>query len=377
MRRIKIISLITAFSILFVSSSVYALSIQELLNRQKQIDKERNAIESKIDKIEKQKDSIEAQIDKINQKISRVQDSLNSINKKLEDNNVKTNSLNKEINNITKKQEQQQKALETRLRVFYENGNTTYLEILLNSTSLADLACRIDLVKQIVTCDKNIIDELESSKKLLDEKKAELEITKKEIMDSKQQYEIVKKEQLDAKSEKNKLMSKLTEEQRKVEREYEILEEESNRIASQIQKAQNGTKNSPYVGGQFNWPVPNYYTITSDFGYRFHPVLKVNKMHSGIDIGASMGANVVAANDGTVISSCYMSGYGNTVIIDHGGGLSTLYAHNSSLLVSSGQKVKKGQSIAKAGSTGISTGPHVHFEVRQNGAVVNPMAYLK
>jgi len=373
----KIISLIIIISILFCSSSVYSLSLNDLLKKQTQIEKQKDVMENQISKIEKQKDTIENQIGTINDKISKVQESLNSINLKLINNESKIISINKDIDTITNKQKEQQKALEKRLKVYYENDNASYLDVLFSSENLADLLWRLDVIKQIVTYDKSIIDQMEDSIKNLDSKKSEFEIVKNDILVSKQQYNNMKTEHLQVKTQKNQLLSQLTEEQRKIEKEYELEEEQSNNIARQIQKYQGSTSSTPYSGGKFNWPAVGCYTITSQYGMRFHPVLKTNKMHTGIDINAGTGTNVVAASDGTIISSGNISGYGNTVIIDHGGGISTLYGHNSVLLVKAGQKVKKGQSIAKSGSTGISTGPHVHFEVRVNGSPVNPMSYLK
>ncbi len=359
------------------STVAYGASLQDLLNKQNKIDKQMDSMQSSIDKIEQQKDSIENQIDAINQKISKVQAELTTVNLRLYKNELKINDINKEINELTKKQEDQKKILQARLKAYYENGSITYLDIVFSSENLTELISRIDVLKQIVGLDNSIISKLEESKKQLDEKKAEFDVIKNEIMVSKQQLESKKNEHLKAKQEKDALVNKLTAEQRKIEKEFEILEEQSNNIERQIQRYQAGSANSPYTGGKMGWPVIGCYTITSSYGMRYHPILKVNKMHTGIDIGAGSGSTVVASSDGTVISACYMSGYGNTVIIDHGGGISTLYAHNTSLSVSSGQKVKKGQTIAKSGSTGNSTGPHVHFEVRVNGATTNPMTYLK
>lgn len=377
MRAKKIIVAVVAINLVFTCSSAYALNLQDLLNRQRQIEQKKDAIENKIEKIEDQKDSIESQIGKINDQIFSVQISLNSINGKLIDNEEKIRSINQEINALNKKVEEQTKLLETRLKVYYENGSITYLDILLNSGSFAELMSRVDLVKQIIGYDQSVLNDMENAKKEMNIKKGELEAVKSEIVKSKQEYESIKKQHTDAKEKKKQLMDKLTAEQRKIEKEYEELEESSNKIAQEIQKAQGKTKSTPYAGGAMGWPTPGYYNVTSPFGMRFHPILKSNKMHTGIDIGAPSGVSVAAANGGTIITSSYISGYGYTVIIDHGGGISTLYAHNSSLLASVGQKVKRGQTIAKVGSTGNSTGPHCHFEVRVNGSPVNPMSYLK
>lgn len=374
-KRIILVSLIISVS--FLCNNVYALSLQELLTKQNQIDQQKNSMEKKIDKIEDQKNTVEDQIGNINEKISQVQSSLISINNKLVDNQLKINSLNKDLEAANKKAQEQQNILQSRLKAYYKNGDITYLDIIFGSASLTELISRVNIVKRVVGYDKDIFDEAQKIAKEIEEKKVQLQNAKAEIDQAKRLYEDTKQQQVAAKEQKKGLMARLTQEQRKIEKEYEELEEQSYKITQQIQSAQGKTKSTPYSGGAMAWPSPNYYTVTSPFGMRFHPILKVNKMHTGIDINTPLGATIVAASDGKVINSSYISGYGNTVIIDHGGGISTLYGHNSSLIVSNGQNVKKGQTIAKAGSTGNSTGPHCHFEVRVNGVPANPMSYLK
>ena len=133
---------------------------------------------------------------------------------------------------------------------------------------------------------------------------------------------------------------------------------------------------SEFIGGEFLWPIPGYTTITSPFGNRFHPILHYYRNHNGIDIGATTGAPIVASNPGTVITASYVGSYGNVVMIDHGGGVVTNYAHGSEILVEVGQVVERGEIIMKAGSTGLSTGPHLHFEIKINGTFVNPLPYV-
>ena len=133
---------------------------------------------------------------------------------------------------------------------------------------------------------------------------------------------------------------------------------------------------SQYVGGTFAWPAPGYYTITSPYGMRNHPVIHVYTNHSGMDIGAPMGSYAIAANDGVVTTATYSNSYGNMVIINHGGGITTLYGHASQLLVQVGDVVKRGDPILKVGSTGWSTGPHLHFEIRVNGKTIDPYPYV-
>ena len=149
-------------------------------------------------------------------------------------------------------------------------------------------------------------------------------------------------------------------------------------MVAQIKAA--SSTNTKYTGGTMAWPLPGYYSVTSPFGNRLHPVLKVYKMHTGIDIAGSgcNGKNITAAADGTVITAGWISGYGNTVVVDHGGGITTLYAHAQKILVKKGDKVKRGDPLSLVGMTGYATGPHLHFEVRENGKYVNPLdGYLK
>lgn len=165
-------------------------------------------------------------------------------------------------------------------------------------------------------------------------------------------------------------------EQERLDEEYNELMATSERIANMIRNLESGgtISSSSIVSSGYAWPIKG--EITSPFGWRVHPVFGTEKFHTGLDIGADYGDPIVAANSGTVIYADWMGGYGNAVMIDHGGGIVTLYGHNSSLAVYNGQQVAKGQIIAYAGSTGYSTGPHCHFEVRIHGEVTDPLDYL-
>ena len=155
----------------------------------------------------------------------------------------------------------------------------------------------------------------------------------------------------------------------------DIIIEDNNSMA-QIKLLHSINIGEDFVGGEFIWPAPGYSTITSKFGMRYHPVLKVNNLHKGTDIAMPTGAAIIAANDGVVIKSMYTTGYGNMVMIDHGGGVTTVYGHGSEIVAETGQTVKRGDIIMKAGSTGWSTGPHLHFEIRINGNYVNAVPYI-
>ena len=181
------------------------------------------------------------------------------------------------------------------------------------------------------------------------------------------------------KSDVEELEKQVAEDNEALEAQIDELNKEAQALTEQMQQGEikaSTSADSKYSGTAMTWPVPSSQRITSEYGNRYHPILHVNKFHSGIDIGASEGSQILAANDGMVIFSGVKGGYGNCVMIDHGGGIVTLYGHCSKLLVSEGQNVTKGQNIALVGSTGQSTGPHCHFEVRVNGSTTNPLNYL-
>ena len=174
---------------------------------------------------------------------------------------------------------------------------------------------------------------------------------------------------------KNNYINELTEEEKQVQEKIDTYDEEIAKLDNEIYALMN--LNVDYTGGIMLWPAPGYTTITSTFGYRIHPIFGLQRFHSGLDIAVPLGTSVLAANSGTVIKTAYSSSYGNMVMIDHGGGIVTAYAHLSEFVANVGDEVEKGTVIAKSGSTGWSTGPHLHFEVRVNGEYVDPTDYLK
>lgn len=161
-----------------------------------------------------------------------------------------------------------------------------------------------------------------------------------------------------------------------MQRQVEEYQKEITAIETEIRLLALANVSVQYVGGTMAWPVPGYTRITSQFGMRTHPITGVYKLHTGVDIGAPMGATFIAANDGLVTYAGWNNAYGNMVIVDHGGGITTLYAHGSEILVHAGDTVLQGTPVLKVGSTGYSTGPHAHFEVRINGEYVQPLDYI-
>ena len=276
-----------------------------------------------------------------------------------------------------------------RIKFLHERGNIGYLEIILSSKSFNDFLKRREYVKQIMEYDKKLLENLNNIQNtiLLETQKIEEDkIQAEKLLVEKQEKEQNLKNFME---EKQKVLASYMSDEKKYEELIKNQEKESQEIKNLIlASASKTTENNSnqnnikytYTGGKFNWPVPSRSasssSLSSGFVYRKRPIGSGYEQHTGYDIPASYGADIVAAESGKVIFSGWKSGYGNTIVIDHGGGITTLYGHNSSLVVSVGQSVSRGQVIAKCGSTGNSTGNHCHFEVRSNGSPVSPEGYL-
>lgn len=263
-----------------------------------------------------------------------------------------------------------------RLRDIYENGQVNYLDVLLGAADFRDFSSRMYLLQRVVRRDFNLIDRLETQREELLAKKAELDDIKSQLSAAHEEGQ--KEQQIVAQKtvERQKLYEQALAEKAQLDAEYEELQRNSQEITAMIQRMEQEGRMMPQAGGtgQLAWPVNG--EITSPFGWRVHPIWGTQIFHAGLDIGADYGDPVHAADSGTVVYAGWMGGYGNAVMIDHGGGMLTLYGHNSSITVGEGEQVSKGQTIALAGSTGNSTGPHCHFEVRIHGEVVSPLQYL-
>ena len=263
-----------------------------------------------------------------------------------------------------------------RLRDIYENGQVNYLDVLLGAADFRDFSSRMYLLQRVIRRDFALIDRLEEQREALLQHKAELDDIRKQLAaahaESQKEKEIVAQKTV----ERQKLYEQALAEKAQLDAEYEELQRNSQEITAMIQRMEQEGRMMPQAGGtgQLAWPVNG--EITSPFGWRVHPIWGTQIFHAGLDIGADYGDPVHAADSGTVVFAGWMGGYGNAVMIDHGGGMVTLYGHNSSITVGEGEQVSKGQTIALAGSTGNSTGPHCHFEVRIHGEVVSPLQYL-
>lgn len=319
------------------------------------------ALES-ITKIEAQIIEGETKLGETEEQITKIEEEIKIIEERLE--------------YIETDYQRQNDALQKRLVALYEMGETTYLDVLLNSKNITDFISKYYLIGEIGQYDKDLLDTIEREKNKIEEINNQLAAKNEslKIMKNTQEKTLIALE--NAKTIKNSYAAELTEEELRTKTQIEEYNNKLNNIDAKMAILAMVDGNSEFIGGEFLWPAPGNTIITSPFGMRFHPILHYYRNHNGIDIGTPMGAPIVASNPGTVITASYVGTYGNVVMIDHGGGVVSNYAHGSKILVEVGQVVERGEVIMEAGSTGLSTGPHLHFEIKINGIFVDPLPYV-
>ncbi len=316
------------------------------------------------------------QIQKLDEKIASAEEELSGQESKIKELKESIEEVEEQLNTVTEKYNKQKDLFERRIVAVYEAGETQYLDVLLKSTSLTDFISTYYHISQIVQSDEELLEDIEQKKKTIDLSRQKLENEKNALADILENQTRLTRTLQNTRIIRESFITRLTQEEQEKQKEIEEYNAIYEEINKQIIAAVMQGIDSEYIGGELAWPVPGYTRITSEYGMRTHPITGVYKLHTGVDISAPMGANFIAANDGVVIKAEMNGAYGNMVLIDHGGGISTLYAHGSEILVEVGQTVKRGNEVLKVGSTGYSTGPHAHFEVRINGVTTNPLPYI-
>lgn len=351
---------------------------EDLKNKAKKKEEENKELEKKVSGMEKE-------IEAMDQKIEKASDKADKLEKKLNETKKQVSDTKEKLSEAKASKEKQYKIMSKRIKYLYENGNTGYIDVIVQAKSFNEFLTRLDYVSKISNYDNNMFHKLRKTQD-------KIALASKKLEES---YKEIKTVTNEAKAEEAKIVSladskksKLIQFQQKIASNKDLMRKYQDRIDyydTVANKPSGGNAgNSPSSGSSkpggssssLIWPVPSCHTVTSPFGNRTHPVQGGTKFHEGIDIGAPKGSTVVAAGSGTVEVAGYSPYNGNWVKIDHGNGLETLYLHNSSLKVSAGQRVSRGQKIASSGSTGMSTGPHLHFAVKKNGSYVNPMNYM-
>ncbi len=359
-------------------------ALQEAQDEKAQLEKALKEAQGTIEDLKDSKGDIESKVTELNQQLidisARITDLENQLTAKSED----IQETKDELAGAKEREAQQYADMKVRIQFMYENGQTSYLEALLSSRNISEFLNSADYIAQIQSYDRQKLTEYQDTVESIVNLEAQLE----------QEYTDL--EALKSTVESNKatvaaMMRQKESELADISGDIEDAQSDADYYAAEIQaqeeliaaikraeaeKAAAGGEEHPYTGGAFRWPCPSSTRVTSDYGTRVSPMSGASSNHKGIDIGASAGADIIAAADGTVTAASYSSAAGNYVMIDHGGGLYTVYMHASSLLVSPGQTVSAGDVIAKVGSTGISTGSHLHFGVSLNGSYVSPWSYL-
>lgn len=389
-------------------------NLSEAQQEKKTLENDLQKAKELIDSLKGSKEDIQSEVEKLDKQLNEISGKVKELESRLSKKRQEIADTESALNKAKEQEKKQYRNMKKRIQFMYENGQTSYVEMLLSADSFTDFLNALEYITQISQYDRKMLKEYQNmqvtiadTQKTLETDYASLQSLQAKVQEEKQAVAALESAK---KGELNDVADDLTDAQT-VAKAYEAEIQAQNEVIAQIQAAQkraaeqqaaqqqaqaaeenqgatdaagenqNTAQNTTPSGngqstGSMMWPCPSSKRVTSDYGPRTSPTNGASSNHKGIDIGAAYGADIVAADGGTVLVATYSSSGGNYVIIDHGGGLCTVYMHASSLTVSAGQTVSKGQVIAKVGSTGISTGNHLHFGVTLNGVYVSPWGYV-
>lgn len=369
---------------------------QSIKDKQNAIDaaqQQRQSLQNGLTDVKKLVSELEASKKNLNDYVVKLDANLNEIEQKIaelkgliSDKEEEIEITQEELEEAIETEKEQYAAMKQRVRFLYERGQTFYLDLIFSAENFGDMLNRTEYIEKIMAYDRQKLIEYQETKEKIETFKEELE-AEKIVLDAAK--EAVEEEQAAV----NALIAQKEQEisvyqadinnKEAVIKEYEAEIAEQNAAIAALEQAVAEEKKKlaeasrrKYDGGVFKWPAPSYTRISDDYGARIHPILKTQQFHNGIDMAAPSGSPILAAYDGEVVAAAYNGSMGNYVMIDHGDNLYTIYMHASALYVSKGQTVARGDKIAAVGSTGRSTGPHLHFSVRLNGSYVSPWNYL-
>lgn len=330
-------------------------------------------LKTKLKKTKRQIGYVVDDIHKADVRLEETKAKLDLTNNQLSQAKVQQRAAILQLQSASQRLAQKKKLIAERMRLMYMQGDPNPISAFVGAESFSDAADRAYVMHKIAEQDDRLVDELKRERDQVNQKKAEKDKAVARVA-SLRSDQLTQKQQLDLrKAAKRQLLDELKEAEQQTQNELDALEKESAAIEAELRRYYQAHKGGPVYTGRFKLPV-NGARLTSPFGYRVHPILKRRKLHTGMDLAAPSGTPIHAAAPGRVIYAGYRGGYGNCVMIDHGGGVVTLYGHCSRLYVANGRTVKVGDVIAAVGSTGFSTGPHCHFEVRLRGTPVNPIS---
>ena len=373
-----------------VNDGSYQGRLDAAEQKQQKLKEEKKALEKKLDNIQDFTDDVGKYVSTLDMQMTNLLDNIDANKEDIEDIKEEIQSVNEEYDNALGRQQEQYDGMKAHIKYMYENSDSNYLVYLMKSRTLAEFLSREEYVEKVTNYDKvllnkyqQVLDEVTIARQKAEEKQREVTATKNSL-----KYEKEKLEQLsDEKTRQIKIYQGLVADNRQnvasyaaqiadQEKEVEAILQEGRDKISQSEKSGDTVQIMP-TNGEYAWPLPVSGRITSTFGYRKAPTAGASSYHKGVDIAVNTGTNVLACKEGKVVTAAYSSSAGNYVAIYHGGGIYSYYMHCSQLKTSVGKHVEKGQVIARSGSTGISTGPHLHFAMYKSGNYVNPMYYVK
>ncbi len=339
-------------------------------------------IKSMVANLEKSKSSLESYVKELDSELVSVETKIQELKTLISEKEEEIEQTKLELEEAIETEETQYEEMKVRIKFMYEKGNQFYLDMMLGAGSFGEMLNKAQYVESISSYDRQKLEEFQLNRELIEVCKEQLEEEEQLLQEAKASVE---KEQQNLEtliSAKNKEITAYASDiatQEEAIKEYEAYIKEQDAMIASLEKAlkEMSDTSQTYDGGMFKWPAPSYTKITSEFGWRVHPIFNVQKYHNGVDMAAPAGSPILAAYDGTVAAAGYSSSMGNYIYINHGSGLVSIYMHASALYVSAGQTVSKGDKIGAVGSTGWSTGNHLHFGVRLNGEYVSPWNYLK
>ena len=372
--------LITIILILIITCSLCICAhAQDLTELQEQSSQLTQAIDESNNRLQAVQDELSAnmqELQDLDNQIAQSQNELNNINTDINDLMKQISENEDKLKNTQAQYDKIQGLLDARIIKMYETPKFEFLQVILASKSVSEFLSTYYAMKELAEYDKELLDTVRKQKEDIETTKKILAEKKKQVVTSKQTQQKKAQVLANTKTMRQYYISKLSTEEQELQAKIDEYNNQVSTIEAEIKLMALNSVSADYIGGALTWPIPGYTTITSEYGMRVHPITGAYKLHTGTDIGAPMGADFVAMGKGVVTKASMTPAYGNMVIIDHGGGVQTLYAHGSEILVQVGQEVEAGTPVLKVGSTGYSTGPHAHFEIRINGQPVNPMDYL-
>lgn len=379
--------------------NVQAVTSESIREKEREIQKAKeqvSGLKSNLTDVEKLKKELEqsksdltAFVQQLDGQLADIQDNIAKYNAMITEKEQEIEETLRDLDEAQARQELQYEAMKKRIQFMYERSDSFYMETLFGSNSIAGIVNRADYIEALSRYDREKLDEYVETRKYVELCKEELEVEKQLLDEAKAAVEQEEANVSSLIGEKEAQIVSVSGDIANKEaaiKEYEDMIAQENAEIAALEKAvaeekarleAENAQARVYNGGMFAWPCPSYKRISDEYGNRIHPILGTQQFHNGLDMAAPSGSPILAAYDGDVVAAAYSSSMGNYIMIDHGSGLYTIYMHCSALYVSKGQTVSKGQNIAAVGSTGRSTGPHLHFGVRLNGNYTSPWNYLK